>query len=300
MYFWELNRLKFELANKRLSGLSTLAYMACIFFIQSVTWALTYAGGQTSNQWDDIDTGVFFVLLGIGTVYCFYANGGRKGKDFLPRYLSLAWVFGVRYFIIVIAPAGLCLYAIPSFFIQTPDQTQWYDVLFNAVLKLPFYFVLARHISDIALNKVPSEIGSSDFRNQHAEDFDQTTYPSILRRYIASSIDVILVLSALIVFGYMYQGDAGIHLTIGMWIGAFIILSYEPILTSKLCTLGQRITGISIRNSESRGRISFLNAYLRTIIKLLLGIVSFVSIPITRKRRALHDFVARSVVVYAE
>jgi hypothetical protein len=31
----------------------------------------------------------------------------------------------------------------------------------------------------------------------------------------------------------------------------------------------------------------------------LLGYISFFFIPVTRKRRALHDFIARSVVVNA-
>lgn len=300
IYFWNIAKLKSELINKPLSGWQALIYFICIFCIQIVPWVLAYTADVNFNLWDNIDTAVFFIFLVIGTVYCFYANSGRSGKDFISRYVSLSWVFGVRYTIMVVIPAGVFLYLIPSLFIDLPENTRWHDVLFNAILKFPFYVILARHIRDVALKRVPSEKEISGFRDEHPEDFDQSKHPTILRRYLATFIDMVIVLSAFIFLAYVFQGKSGGDSRIMLWIGVAFLLSYEPVLTSRICTIGQRITGISIRNLESRGRISILDAYLRTIVKLLLGIVSFFSIPITRKRRALHDFVARSVVVYAE
>jgi uncharacterized RDD family membrane protein YckC len=298
IHCWNINRLKFELINNRLSGRQTLIYLSCILFIQAALRVLAYTVEGRSNRWDNLDTAVFLVLLVIGAVYCFYANGGRQGKDFASRYISLAWVFGWRYAIMVVVPLSVCFYVVPPFFIEFPEETQWYDVLFDSALSLSFYFFLARHIRDVAIGRIPSEEEMSDFRDEHAEDFDQSKYPAVLRRYLATSIDVILVLLVFSVFINVLQ-NYGIESITEFWIGIAVILSYEPVLTSTLCTLGQRVTGIRIRRLESGGRISILDAYLRTITKLLLGYISFFFIPVTRKRRALHDFIARSVVINA-
>jgi hypothetical protein len=300
IHSWQINRLKVELINARHSGRQTLLYLACILTVQSASWALGYVSGVTLNLWDRIDEAVFFVFLIIGTIYCFYTNGGTKGRDFISRYVSLAWVFGVRYAFMALIPVSLFFYLIPSLFVELPDETRWYDVLFNAVLRVPFYLILAGHIRDVALNKVPSEKEVADFRDEYAEDFDQTKYPTMLRRYMATFIDMFLVLSAIIALIYMIQGENEFTPAIRIWIAVAIIFSYEPVFTSRLCTLGQRITGIRIRKLYPWGKISILDAYLRSVVKLLLGIVSFFSIPVTRKKRALHDFVARSEVVYAE
>jgi uncharacterized RDD family membrane protein YckC len=299
IHCWNINRLKFELINNRLSGKQTLLYLSCILFVQTALRVLAYTVEGRSNRWDNLDTAMFLVLMAIGAIYCFYVNGGRKGKDFASRYISLAWVFGWRYAVMVVIPLSVCFYVIPPFFIKFPEETQWYDVLFDAVLSLSFYFFLARHIRDVAISRVPSEEEMADFRDEHEEDFDQSKYPSILRRYLATSIDVTLVLSAFSAFICLSQMNNGIASTIEFWIGIAVILSYEPVLTGTLCTLGQRVTGVRIRRLESGGRISIPDAYLRTITKLLLGYISFFFIPVTRKRRALHDFIARSVVVYA-
>jgi uncharacterized RDD family membrane protein YckC len=299
MHCWNINRLKFELINNRLSGRQTLFYLSCILFVQTALRVLAYTAEGRSNRWDNLDAALFLVLMAIGAVYCFYANGGRQGKDFVSRYISLAWVFGWRYAIMVVIPLSVCFYVIPPIFIEFPEETQWYDVLFNAVMSLSFYFFLARHIRDVAMNRVPSEEEMSDFRDEHAEDFDQSKYPAVLRRYLATSIDLTLVLSVFSVFIYVFQIYNGIASTTEFWIGIAVLFSYEPVLTGTRCTLGQRIAGIRVRKLESGEKISIPDAYIRSVVKLLLGIVSFFFIPVTRNRRALHDFIARSVVINA-
>jgi len=300
IYFWKINGLKSDLMNKGLSGRQALIYLLCILIIQIISWAFTYVTAETHNLWDHIDAAAFIIFLAVGTVYCCYANGGRKGKDFVFRYLSLAWVFGVRYSIMVLLPLGLALYMTLQMVTELPDKTQWYDVLFISVIRIPFYFFLAGHIRDVALNRVPSDKGISGYRDRYAEDFDQSKYPTTLRRYMATFIDVVIVLSAFIALAYILPGDNAIGSMIRIGIGVAILFIYEPVLTSRLCTIGQKIMGIRVRNADSGERISIPAAYLRTIVKLLLGLVSFFSIPLTRKRRGLHDFIAGSVVIYAD
>jgi uncharacterized RDD family membrane protein YckC len=299
IYIWNINGLKSDLAKRRLSGRDTLIYLACILVVQIVSWVLAYPEDGVFNLWDKIEAAGFTFFLIVGTGYCWYANGGKKGSDFALRYISLAWVFGVRYTVMVISPLALILYTPLSMFTELPDTTQWYDTLFIFVLRIPFYLALARHIRDVALNRLPADDELSDFREKYAEDFDPSRYPGILRRYPATLIDAIFILFLYIVLADMLQGDRELDLITRILIGCFLLFLYEPVLTSRLCTIGQKIMGIRIRRADTGGRISVLKACIRIAVKLVLCAVSFFSIPVTRKGRGLHDFAAGSVVLYA-
>ena len=77
-----------------------------------------------------------------------------------------------------------------------------------------------------------------------------------------------------------------------------MFIVYEPIFTAYFCTLGQKATGIRIRKLSSGKRISIFQAHLRIIVKILLGILSFFTIPFTKNKRAIHDFAVGSLVIY--
>lgn len=299
IYFWEINKLKFDLINRNVSNRQSLTYFLCILFVQVVSWGLTAFTEEPYNFWDHIDIICFVFFLIAGTVYCYNGNEGRKGSSFLTRYVSLAWVFGIRYTIMIVMPSGVGLYLILSLFMDLPQDTQWYDTVFNAIIRLPFYFVLGIHIRDIAINRISLDKMVSGYRDKHAEDFDQSRYPTILRRYMATFIDILFVSFILIILAFILQGEGNVESMIRIGIALTVVCLYEPLFTSRLCTLGQRIMGIRVRKTDGAEKISILDSYLRTIIKLLLGFISFFPIPLTRKRRALHDFVARSVVIYA-
>ena len=123
-------------------------------------------------------------------------------------------------------------------------------------------------------------------------------YPTIKQRYVSSLIDGIVVLFIVLLGTIVYQGDDQRALAARFWILVVIILSYEPILTSQLCTIGQLIVGIRVRNhSDPARKISVVRAYLRTLVKLLLGGYSFFAMAFSKERRAAHDFAIKSVVV---
>jgi uncharacterized RDD family membrane protein YckC len=300
IYFWKINRLKFELLETPPSGMQIFAYLICILTVQAASWGFTYITKDAPNIWEHLDAALFAVFLILGTIYCYHANGGMKGKDFLSRYLSLTWVFGVRYSIMVMIPLGMILYMSLHLFSEIPDKIQWYDVLFNAVIRMPFYFFLSRHIADVALNRVSPDGEDLESDDEYAEDFDPSKYPTILRRYMSTLIDILFVLSIIIAVIYSFQGNGEVESMIRIALILASIFFYEPIFTSRFCTLGQRITGIRVRKLDSTTKISLPYAFMRTIVKLLIGFISFFYIPVTRKRRGLHDFVAGSLVVYAE
>lgn len=123
-------------------------------------------------------------------------------------------------------------------------------------------------------------------------------YPSIARRYLATFIDGLVVLCVLISVSYMFQGGNDMIVGVRVGIILFMFFVYEPFCTSRLCTLGQTITGVRIRKQFLHDRISIPAAYVRILVKLFLGFFSFFTIPFTKKKRAIHDYAAGSVVIY--
>lgn len=300
IYFWEIDQLKSDLATKGLPRRHVWIYLSAILLVLIATEGFSIQILGATNIWDRIDSGIFTIFLILGTTYCYYVNGGPEGKDFADRYISLAWVFGVRYTVLIAIPSALCLLIVLATSVGLTDETVWYEVLFSGLLTLLFYCLLSAHIRDVALNRVSPDKKPYKVSRKHAEDFDQSKYPTILRRYLATLIDGALILLVFVSSAYMLQGNSKIEIAIRIGIGCAIFFGYEPLFTSKLCTLGQKTMGIRIREIDTEANISVIAAYLRIVVKILVGFISFFSIPWTRKRRALHDFVAGSVVVYAK
>ncbi len=125
-------------------------------------------------------------------------------------------------------------------------------------------------------------------------------YPTLTRRYIATAIDAVFVLSVIILISYLFEnaGETGVKIRVGLILCLFIV--YEPLCTSRFCTLGQKIMGVRVRRYPSLERIPLFMAYARIIVKAVFGIFSFFTLPFSQKRRAIHDMAARSIVVFAD
>ena len=123
-------------------------------------------------------------------------------------------------------------------------------------------------------------------------------YPSLKQRYLSSFIDSIVLLFVLVAGTVAYQSEnQTAHLArVGVLLA--LIVSYEPILTSQLCTLGQRMIGIRVRRRSDHARkISIVAAYFRTLVKILLGAYSLFAMGLNKERRAAHDFAVGSIVI---
>lgn len=123
-------------------------------------------------------------------------------------------------------------------------------------------------------------------------------YPTVFRRYLGSLIDGLLVLGAMIGGGLLIA-EVGPRFTWlrGAWLG-FILLGYEPLFTSFSATVGQRVMGFRVRRqADPTRRIAIPAAYLRYVVKLVLGMISFFTMSFSRQQRAIHDMAAGSVVI---
>ncbi len=129
---------------------------------------------------------------------------------------------------------------------------------------------------------------------------EDNKYPTLTRRYIATAIDVAFVLGIIVLVSYLFENADATGVKIRVGIILFLLFVYEPLCTSRLCTLGQKIMGVRVRRFPSLERISILMAYGRIIVKGLLGVFSFFTLPFSKNRRAIHDMVARSIVIFVD
>jgi uncharacterized RDD family membrane protein YckC len=123
-------------------------------------------------------------------------------------------------------------------------------------------------------------------------------YPSMLTRVKAMVIDYLVILILIVITSSIIGSSE--NFPVWVKIVLFIaILSYEPILTSLGVTLGQLLMGIRVRNIKNTSKnINLFFSFVRTVVKGLLGFISFVMISFTNNKRAIHDMAAMSIMVY--
>lgn len=182
-------------------------------------------------------------------------------------------------------------------FIITPsasEDSSAITILFAFIIICPLYVALYRY----AFIFFEGKGDNYELVQISNEDFINVQYPSITRRYLASLIDGLLIFVVFLMIAYILKQSSGIVnvVKVGLILSMFFI--YEPFCTSKLCTLGQKIMGIRVRSVDTYERISIISAYMRIIVKILLGIISFFTIPFTRGKRGIHDFAVNSIVIY--
>jgi uncharacterized RDD family membrane protein YckC len=123
-------------------------------------------------------------------------------------------------------------------------------------------------------------------------------YPPLLQRYLSTAIDGIALLFFMVAVSVGLQGSDPTLRAVRIALVLGVFATYEPVLTSTAATLGQLVTGIRVRHYDvPYERISIAQAYVRSIVKMLLGWFSFLTMGVNPERRAVHDLAARSVVV---
>ena len=127
----------------------------------------------------------------------------------------------------------------------------------------------------------------------------KTEYAPIFTRVKAMVIDsiaiIVLMYSASEIFNLF--NNIPNYLRISVFV--FIFFLYEPLLVSIYgATIGHFFNDILVKQENNQTKnISFLFALARFITKLLLGWISLLTINNSSKNKAIHDYVAQSVVL---
>jgi len=122
-------------------------------------------------------------------------------------------------------------------------------------------------------------------------------YSSFLRRFFALIIDVIILAIAYTIISLPMPSNKLISIAAA----AFIYWLYYALLESSKyqATAGKLIMGIKVINSQGE-KLNFGRAAARSIVKVLSSFTNilFIVCLFTRNRQCLHDFAAKSYVVY--
>lgn len=126
-------------------------------------------------------------------------------------------------------------------------------------------------------------------------------YPDLKTRVQSMFIDGILLLLMMFAAAWVFD-KIGIAEENEGWIKALVFVSiwavYEPLSMTLGCTLGNYLMKIRVRDKgDPAKRINILQAYVRLIIKMLLGWLSFLTIHFNEERRAMHDLAANTIMI---
>ncbi|HZO45458.1 MAG TPA: RDD family protein [Xanthobacteraceae bacterium] len=127
---------------------------------------------------------------------------------------------------------------------------------------------------------------------------DGPRYGRFLRRFQAAIIDFMVILVALFgaVFIAITLNSENLARTLGFSIAIGWLL-YEPLLVALTgSTVGHYLCNLRVVDNKTGGNINFFKAVLRTLLKAVLGWLSFVTMATTLRHQAIHDLATNSTV----
>lgn len=132
-----------------------------------------------------------------------------------------------------------------------------------------------------------------------AKASEQPLYATFARRVNAITLDGLLVFGfSVSIFALVSALEDSPALRTGivvLWWG--VLLLYDPILVWRFGgTLGHRLLNLRVVDDRTGGNVGFARAIVRTIVKGLLGVLTFLSMTLSRRHRAIHDIATSSSV----
>lgn len=124
-------------------------------------------------------------------------------------------------------------------------------------------------------------------------------YARLFDRVKAASIDAMILIAMMYAAAEIFELFDNVPNFARALVAVFIFLLYDPLLTSFYGgTIGHSFSGIGVRkDNNSEKNISFPSAIIRFLFKICLGWISLLTITANDKKKALHDFIANSVVI---
>ena len=152
MYFWKLNALKQELVSGSVTERERLLYLLWLGSVNTAAYAVPL--GEL-NFWDHVDSAVTVLGFLLGTWYLYYRNRGSFGRDFLTRYVSMNWVFGIRFTVLVGLPAifaGLIVeFALLG---DVPGNSTAFESAVLGLVEVVYFLRLGYHFGQVSSARV--------------------------------------------------------------------------------------------------------------------------------------------------
>ena len=119
-------------------------------------------------------------------------------------------------------------------------------------------------------------------------------------RVKAALIDSMFLIGEIILASYIFSLFENVPDYAKIIVFVFIFLLYDPLFTSLFGgTIGHMIMNIRVKRSRNEERnILFPLAIIRFIVKVFLGWLSLLTVTGNNKKKAIHDMVVGSVVIF--
>ena len=134
----------------------------------------------------------------------------------------------------------------------------------------------------------------------------EVTYAGLAKRIQSIFIDSLLMLIMMFFVAWALDSIYGSSTMVDeddeAWIKAVLFICiwgvYEPVSMVIGCTVGNYLMKIRVRRfANAEKKINIFQAYIRFIIKFLLGWLSFLTIGFNKEKRAIHDLAAGTIVI---
>jgi len=125
-------------------------------------------------------------------------------------------------------------------------------------------------------------------------------YPGVAIRVKAVVSDSIVMLILIIIVTYAFSVFENVPDNARIIAFIFIFFLYDPIFTSVFGgTIGHMMFGLRVKREKNQMKnILFPLAIIRFLVKVSLGWISLLTVSGNKKRKAIHDYLVGSVVVF--
>lgn len=125
------------------------------------------------------------------------------------------------------------------------------------------------------------------------------TFAILPDRIKAAIIDSIVLIGAMYLISELFTIFDHVPSIVRGIVAAVLFLGYEPFFTSRYgATIGHSFSNIKvIKDQEDSTHITFITALGRFVVKVLLGWLSLLTVTSNEKKKAIHDFIANSIVI---
>jgi len=131
-----------------------------------------------------------------------------------------------------------------------------------------------------------------------ADTAPEIQYPLLGERVQSTFIDLLFIVLLMFVFSAILEKYEHVPNWIRVVLFISIWILYDPVCTVAGFTIGNYVKGLRVRQfKDPSKRINIIQAIVRYMLKLFLGWISFMTINTNKERRAIHDFVAGTVVI---
>jgi len=127
-------------------------------------------------------------------------------------------------------------------------------------------------------------------------------YPGIIDRVKAVMTDSIVIIILMFIATYIFSNFENVPDNARIIAFIFVFGLYDPLLTSLFGgTIGHMMLGIRVKKDKDyKKNILFHIAIIRFLSKALLGWISLLTVSGNEKKKAIHDYLVGSVVVYTK